>query len=53
MVKVKPQHMFDYFNNVLCVFRANYLDDESIRLFLIYSIEIYKNHHKEYSCWCF
>ena len=36
----------------MCPFRANHLDDESVRSYLLYAFVVFKD-HKEHICWCF
>ena len=36
----------------MCPFRANHLDDESVRSYLLYAFVVFKD-YKEHICWCF
>ena len=38
---------------MVCPFRANHLDDESVRSYLLHAFVVFKDHHKEHICWCF
>ena len=48
--KVSPEDTLGYFSNVVCPFHP---DDESVRSYLLYAFVVFKDHHKEHSCWCF
>ena len=52
-VSVKPEEMLRYFVDIVCLFRANHLDDASIKAYLEYSFEDFKKHHKKHQSWCF
>ena len=52
-VTVNPEDIFDYFENIVCLVRANNLHTYSIGLALRYSSKIFDEHSKEYRCCCF
>lgn len=45
--------MLQYFDNIVCPFWANHLDDVSIKAYLDTPFGEFKEHHRIYQCWCF
>lgn len=52
-LSIKPENTITYFGNVVCPFRANYLDNDSIEAFHTYFFEMYTIHNRRYGCYCF
>ena len=50
---IKPESIVSYFGNILCPFRANYLDNNYIKAYHAYAYQTYKVHNKQYTCYCF
>ena len=50
---VEPEDIVEQFANVVCPYRTNYLDDYSIKSYLEFSFSNYKEHHKEFLCFCY
>ena len=50
---VEPEDLVEQFANVVCPYRTNYLDDYSIKSYLEFSFSNYKEHHKEFLCFCY
>ena len=50
---IKPENIVSYFGNVVCPFRANYLDNNSIKAYHPYAYQSSKVHNKQYTCYCF
>ena len=50
---IKPENIVSYFGNVVCPFRASYLDNNSIKAYHAYAYQMYKVHNKQYTCYCF
>ena len=50
---IKSENIGSYFGNVFCPFRANYLDNNSIKAYHAYAYQTFKVHNKEYTCYCF
>lgn len=50
---VEPEDIVEQFANVVCPYRTNYLDDYSIKSYLEFSFSNYKEHRKEFLCFCY
>ena len=53
MASVKPEDMLQYFDNIVCPFWVNHLDDASIKAYLDTKFGEFKEHRRTYQCWCF
>ena len=50
---IKPENIVSYFGNIVCPFRPNYLDNNSIKAYHAYAYQTYKVHNKQYICYGF
>ena len=49
----KPENIVSYFGNIVCPFRANYLDNNSIKAYHAYAYQTFNVYNKQYACYCF
>ena len=50
---IKSENVVSYFGNVVRPFRANYLDNNSIKTYHAHAYQTFKVHNKQYTCYCF